>query len=273
MTKREKVVWLLEHMHDWIPGPRTATGSIVQSSTTPGETPSKTIDCPVCKGTGKRGREVCDECDRGVIVIDDYTGRVAGAAPETAADVALERRERRRKVDREIERLRSQVRGGGSDMDVTGDTYTAAVEAKERLDRSGSFRELYACIDRLQLDWPMHAYALLLTFSPDGSHPVDLPKRETLVRATELAIDCITSWMPAEVRVPRWALNPSTQTCATGKGRWANPSQQARRNDRIYTMIDSGYSPTEIGQELGLDRAQVTRILAARPVASQGMVA
>ena len=272
MTKREKVIWLLEHMHDWIPGPRTATGSIVQSASTPGETPSKTIDCPVCKGTGKRGREVCDECDRGLIVIDDYTGRVAGASPDTAADVTLERRERNRKVDQEIDRLRRQINLRDSELDVTSDTYTSAVEAKEHLERSGSFRELYVCVDRLQHDWPMHAYALLLTFSPDGSHPCDLPPREALVRATELAIDCVTSWMPNQVRVPRWALEPA-QASAAGNGRWANPSQQVHRNEHIYAMLDSGYSVREIGRELGLDSAQVSRIWQARPVPTQGMVA
>lgn len=272
MTKRDKVIWLLEHMYDWIPGPRTATGSIVQSAATPGEAPSKTIDCPVCKGTGKRGRELCDECDHGLIVIDDYTGRVAGAAPETADVAAVERRERRRKVDQEIARLRRQVQLRDSDLDVTGDTYTAAVEAKEHLERSGSFAELYVCIDRLQHDWPMHAYALLLTFSPDGTHPCDLPPREALVRATELAIDCITSWMPADLRVPRWALEPP-QVGAPGKGRWANPSQQAQRNERIFAMLDAGHSPIEIGRQMGLDQSQVRRILASRPVASQGMVA
>jgi hypothetical protein len=272
VTKREKVICLLEHMHDWIPGPRTATGSIVQSASTPGETPSKTIDCPICKGTGKRGREVCDECDRGIIVVDDYTGRVAGAKAENAATVALERRERRAKRDREIERLHSQTYLRAADLDVQGDAYTSAVEAKVRQDRSGSFRELYSSIDRLSVEWPAHARALALVYGPDTDQLRGLPLNTNLTRAAEHAVGILAAWMPDDLRVPHWLVGRQ-QVSAPGKGRWANPSQQVRRNERIYAMKDAGCTVREIGLQVGLDSAQVSRILQAWPVATQGMVA
>lgn len=270
MSKREKVVRLLEVMYDWIQGPRTSTGAIVQKSSSPGETPSVTVDCPACKGTGKRGREVCDQCSRGQIVVDDYTGRVAGAPAENAATEAIERRERRAKVSREILRLALDEKARESDLDVEGDPFTSSVEAKERHDRSGSFPELYAAIARLESEWPMHGVALRLVYEP-GSVRV-LPLRSSLLAAAEHAIDLITVWMPENLRVPHWALEDAGPVEA-GKGRWANASQQARRNDLIYSLSDTGRGPTEIAREVGLSHSMVSRILQARPVPTQGMVA
>ncbi|HMA26067.1 MAG: helix-turn-helix domain-containing protein [Solirubrobacterales bacterium] len=261
MSQSEQIRRLLELAFSWVPYPRTrpleAMAGFAGGTDEHGRA-LRWLTCPDCLANG-RTMPGCETCSG--------RGEIADPGPdpmENRSAVAIGGLEQVRKYERQHERDRTLARLerllGDPESQAGGDSMTYAVEQFERLCRGSSLAELVHALDRLQSERPWLYDALWLTFERPFDEHV-LPLRESLERAVDEGIALLEGWLPDELRVPEWALLGEVSQMA-GKGRWANDAQQRRRNREIRALAQQGLGTREIARRVGLDHAQVSRILA-----------
>jgi hypothetical protein len=270
-TRGSQVYALLRAYVAYASGLRTSTGQIVSRGSTPGETPSKRIPCPVCKGTKrKRVRGVtkpCDEClnDKGQptgrITVDSYTGRRrAGEQPshrftpqemsgwELQTELALNR----------IEALLKMNEG----EEAAHDSFSAAYDTGQKLLAQGSYPELARALTWLRDVDPV-AHSLIwqaVIYAPFG------PPAGTVLTACEAICETLAERLPERIEVPRWA-NEAAEWRDKHESLWrgrtlGHAEQRAVRDDEIRALHVSGTPVASIMATYSLSQAQVYRALA-----------
>jgi hypothetical protein len=276
---------LLHTLDDWVPGPKTSTGALVQRSAVKGEAPSRRIPCPACDGKGRlRNLRICERCGgdaqrakpgRGFLEVDDYTGK----------EVTTEEQQGERKTvicsvcggtgkrsasshpSKDAppcdpcngwgriagEKLSTQGHGPRKDM-------LPWERAKEAMDEAGSYRELSRIMDDLRWQHPnLHDAARRLGQKEAG---------EELSQVEKWALEWISDRMPYEVKVPGFVARrqPKTPVSRFQKHRGgAVEKLREERNEEIRRLRDEEeWSVTRICREFELEKSQVYDILRER---------
>lgn len=264
---------LLRSLFDWAPGPRTATGSMVARSSLPGELPTLRIECPSCRGAGVRdtrtGREPCDRCRNGRIVVDAYTGRErdAPAGAVSRQEEFFRRLDVKRRRDAEIDRMaRAFAIREGRLPEEDGGPLEHAVEARDRQYAAGDYEALERALAALRHFRPL-AYEALMRFVVYGEETKVGPRlRERL----DEVVAAVAACMPVEIRVPAWLHDEATARAAKGSLQYGRrPSHEearAHRNAEIVRMRTDPEAPVPVDvvcRLFALSRSQVYAVVAA----------
>jgi hypothetical protein len=262
MNERElQVVELLRRRLDWVPGPRSWTGSVVAQGGSRGEQATEWFPCPRCSGNRPESCEMCKGAGR--VKGDPYTvdaGKSAVAVGrERVTGEAESVRLRRDRDGRELRRL--ELAALHREGLVAPGEREAWELAKQALYRSGSFAELDKALARLERESAYDRAALEVVYGYDS--PLRTVGSALQTRA-DAAVGMVAGWMPVVIRVPE-RVEP---TCS-GTGRWANGDAQRRRDREIWRLhtVD-GLNREQIARRLGLDRSTVSRVLAPKTEAA-----
>ncbi len=274
MSPRGEQVWkLLRAYVAYASGLRTSTGQIVSRGSIPGESPSRKIPCPVCKGTRrKRVRGVtkpCDEClemneksknfgkPTGRITVDSYTGRRrAGEQPshrftpqemsgwELQTELALAR----------IEALLKMNEG----QEAAHDSFSAAYDTGQKLLAQGSYPDLARALTWLR-DLDPVAHSLIwqaVIYAPFG------PPAGTVLSTCETICETLAERLPERIEVPRWA-NEAAEWRDKHESLWrgktkAHAKQREERDTEIRNLAST---PTSvIAEQFGISDRHARRL-------------
>lgn len=261
-----RIVLLLQHRLDYLDGAIRIAQSFPSK---PGAVPSHKVacgsarleagawkcspNCAWCNGTGFRRRLVIDgdatSDERGAI-FDEYTYAYdrADKAGESSQLRVMEAWE----VDRELARLRADKRARAG-VHLKTDAY-GWEKARERRDRSGSFRELDRALDALSIQHPGLS-ALLVNIFRGVYGPTS--KREDSVggspfipvgagRAYWQALCFIEARMPDTIRVPQHL---------------SDADSGLRRRERVTETYRRTNSISKTAHSHGMRKARVKEIL------------
>lgn len=270
---------LLETMLDYLPSPRTSSGTLASSSSQ-GAAPSGIVRCGRCEGTGRvsgwggdafpcrackastrPGRGLpghdCQPCllcegtgehrtrRKGEATIDPYTGQAVNDE-ETLYDTAL-RASSLREIEQQLERMTRGPESAEFSWERDKRTYN----------REGSYRCVEEVLGWLRQHYPRrHAlvWSVLVCAEPVTLGPA---------AAVELdaTLEHLAAMMPDPIRVPWW-LEPGAVHSTPGKGRWANGAAQLGRDASIRQAAGSGRSVPQLAARFGLSKRRVQQILA-----------
>ena len=281
-TREQAVITLLRMRFDWIPGPRTWTGSLVARAAQRGEVRETWVECPRCGGRKRMGKDkgarLCDRClgcprclgtnryrgqqcehepaqPLGRIRVDPYTyGQKSKQAleRERVTGESETAKLRRRRVDRELWRLElAEMHRQSSYSDSETEPWE---RAKAALYASGSFAELDRALLLLERRSPEERTVLEVVYGYDG--PLRRIGKEHQEQA-DRAVVAVAALMPGRIRVP------IREGTVAGTGRWANGHAQQKRNREIWRLyIQDGLNRAQIARKLGIARETVRDVLA-----------
>lgn len=267
---------LLETMLDYLPSPRTSSGTLASSSSE-GAAPSGIVRCGRCAGTGRvTGRDEdarpcpacqtgstrkshecqpCLLCDatgqhrtrrRGEATIDPYTSQLVNDE-ETLFDTAL-----RASSLREIEQQLDRMTRGPESAEFSWE------RDKRTYNREGSYRNVEEVLGWLRQHYPRrHALVWSILVCAE---PVELaPAAAVELDAT---LEHLAGLMPDPIRVPWW-LEDGARPAAPGRGRWANQAAQLGRDESIRVEAERGRSVPQLAARFNLSKRRVQQILTA----------
>jgi hypothetical protein len=237
-TERERrVVLLLESLNDYLPSPRTASGSIAAQG------PSiQTNTCGTCSGEGRTKYGRCHTC-----------GGEGAHAP------AMESYQ----LDAEIARLEEdkQAREGKD----RGSLYGWERE-RRRMEKHGDYRALRRALDLLGSMAPGRVSLVRAV------HVDQVPVRLSEAVKAELAdvIYCLAELMPTPIRVPSWIDSKAgvDASLRLAKGRGMDDKQRARRDVEIRSEAARGARQVDLAVSWGLSTRQIRTICATGMVAA-----
>lgn len=267
---------LLETLLDYLPSPRTSSGTLASSSST-GAAPSGIVRCGRCSGSGRvvgfdldarpcpacttgssRKSHDCQPCllcdgtgqhrtrRKGEATIDPYTRQLVNDE-ETLYDTAL-RASSLREIEAQLERMER-----GPESDEYG-----WERDKRTYNRAGSYRNAEEVLGWLRLHYPRrHALVWSVLVC---SEPVELGPAAML--ELDVTLEHLASLMPDPIRVPWW-LEEGARPSSPGRGRWANGAAQLGRDESIRVEAGRGRSVPQLAQRFGLSKRRVQQILTA----------
>lgn len=272
MSPEAQAVWsLLRAYVAWIPGLRTSTGQIVSRGSSPGETPSKRIECPACKGTREtRVRGIttsCTEClDRkgrptGRITVDGYTGRRKAGETRSERFTPQEMSQWESQTELALNRIEALLRmNEGSE--AAHDAFTAAYDASEKMLDHDSFRDLKTALAWLRTVKP-EAHSLIwqaVIYAPFGA-PAGSVKS-----VCEGICEVLAQYIGKKVEVPSWARDAAEwRDRKESLHRGRTPEHEEQREERkreIHELRVNGIPVSSIAERFGLAKTQVYGILA-----------
>ncbi len=276
VTDRDRVYALLRSLNDWVPCPRTWTGSMVGRSAKPGLVATSKEQCPACHGEGtvhvsaRKPEQTCERCTgAGKIIVDRYDDWLGIETPQAGVRIApgsawRKHRDEERRRDEEIRRLARLIGAwhGHEESNAYG-----WEKAKERQYEAGSYPELDHCLQALRAVRPL-AYELVMRTVVSGETTVT----EGLSRRVDEVVDALARALPKPIRVPPWLRHQEEQAQARKTslhyGRTNGHEQQRRsRNTVIWRLRNEGLTLSEIGRRVALQKSQVADILAGMQAA------
>lgn len=274
MNRERAVRVLLHSRNDWVPAPLTSTGSIVLRSASKGEAPSKTIPCPSCEHSQVPGRlanlRPCRQCGgdpmtghpgRGVLDVDDYTGRQVrteeqtGETPMVMCDGCGGAG---RNGDRRCDRCRGSGRVPGTKVTLEGGRGLAWEDDKARMWKAGSYAELEHALELMRSSRWMDLYDAAIRV---GARSLG----EDLTHLEQDALEWLETMMPATVKVPPWLTNRAEHR-RKKDWRWrvrtpTTETERKERDDEIRRLRGEGWSIEAICREVALAKSQVYGVL------------
>lgn len=271
-TRGDQVYALLRAYVAYAGGLRTSTGQIVSRGAIPGEQATRTIDCPVCKGTGRRRRRgvssPCDQCvdkngkPTGRVRIDAYTGRQRTAAIKTEPFTAKQMSQWETDTELALSHIESLLRmNEGSE--AAHDAFSAAYETGEKLLAQGSYPDL-----RLALAWLRDKHPVAHSLIWQAVIYASFGPPEGGVRsACEAVCETLAAKMPERIDVPPWARDAATWRDSK-ESLWrgqtpAHTEKRAARDNEIRAQHTNGTPVSSIVANYALKKTQVYDILAA----------
>lgn len=235
--RERRTILLLESLHDYLPSPRTASGSIAAQGPS-----TSSSACDTCSGTGRTRYGPCHTCSA--------TGQHAPAMESW-------------QLDAEIARLEENTRAReGKDR---GSLYAWERERK-RYERHGDYAALRRSMDRLQ-QWCPGRISLVAAV-----HIHRLPVRLSDRVQSELAdtVFCVSELMPTPIRVPSWIDQKAAQdgTLRLAKGRGMDDKQRAVRDAEIRSQAVGGARQVDLAASWGLSTRQIRKICATSMIAA-----
>jgi hypothetical protein len=283
MTQRlQSIRALLHTLDDWVPGPKTSTGALVQRSAVKGESPSRRIPCPACDGKGRlKNLRICERCGgnvqtgksgRGFLEVDDYTGKEVTTEEQRGERKTVicsscggtGKRSASSHPSKDAppcdpcngwgrvagEKLSTQGSGPKRDM-------LPWERAKQAMDEAGSYRELSRIMDDLRWQNPnLHDAARRLGQKEAG---------EELSQVEKWALEWISDRMPPEVKVPSF-VSRRRESEAKKNMRWRgrqpfHEADRRERNDEIRRLFAEGWKVSRLSREFSLERRQIYNIV------------
>lgn len=235
--RERRTILLLESLHDYLPSPRTASGSIAAQG------PSVTApSCETCNGEGRTQYGRCHTC--------------GGKGAHTPCMEPYQ-------LDAEIARLEENTRAReGKDR---GSLYGWERE-RRRMDSAGDYRALRRSLERLSR-WAPGRVSLV-----SALYVYHVPVRLSDQVRQELAdtIYCLSELMPTPIRVPSWIDQKASQdgTLRLAKGRGMDDKQRARRDAEIRAEAVGGARQVDLAASWGLSTRQIRTICATSMVAA-----
>lgn len=222
LSRRDRLVVLLETRSAWVPAPRSQFGSF---GAVPGEKATERKACRSCDETGlvngRTGQESCPKCDgAGWYLVDGYTGKREDPPREVAVLAGPEREQWRRQTDAKIARLDLQL---ASPSEVSARTLQDETPERWERERDRHYRHGdYRALD-LALEHHAGAVAQLATWTFEY-RILEIAHNTELAKAAYAAVDLLNLRMPDPIRVPHWYL-PTTD--ATAKWKAASAARRA----------------------------------------------
>lgn len=235
--RERRTILLLESLHDYLPSPRTASGSIAAQG--PSASPS---GCQTCEGRGSTKYGPCHTCQA--------TGQHAPAMESW-------------QLDAEIARLEENTRAReGKDR---GSLYAWERE-RRRYERAGDYGALRRSLGRLG-EWAPGRVSLVTALYV---HHLPVRLSDRVQRELADTIYCLSELMPTPIRVPSWIDQKASQdgTLRLAKGRGMDDKQRAVRDAEIRSQAVGGARQVDLAASWGLSTRQIRTICATSMIAA-----
>jgi hypothetical protein len=224
---------------------------MVARNARPGEAAEKKEECPGCEGLRRRRirgvLQLCSDCEGlGYRMVDPFTGRRPLTVDRDPGPLTgSERAAAWHLEDAKLAQTEAIIRQHEG-KESAGDTFTTAVDRRDRFDEAGSFAELRAALEQLRDQNPAASNLAVQV----GMYGVGIATEGELRDAFEMCCEVLAYWMPERIRVPgflRAPVDPAARKKSLHRGRTeAHTAERDRRDLEVVDALAGGEGVEEV---------------------------